>query len=134
MARIDAFLKLGTDQGCSDIHFAVGVPPMLRMYGDLVPIKFRELSQVADHGIPSDEIEAGKNQLKGQLTLSLESPASRMFRLASAVLYGEPFLTLDETLARIDAITPGQVAEVCHEFLRPERQTVVTLGPSADLP
>ena len=45
MARIDAFLKLGTDQGCSDIHFAVGVPPMLRMYGDLMPIKFRDLSQ-----------------------------------------------------------------------------------------
>jgi twitching motility protein PilT len=43
MARIDAFLKLGTQQGCSDIHLAVGVPPMLRLYGDLVPIKFREL-------------------------------------------------------------------------------------------
>jgi twitching motility protein PilT len=45
MARIDAFLKLGTDQGCSDIHFAVGLPPMLRMHGDLLPIKFRNLSQ-----------------------------------------------------------------------------------------
>ena len=45
MARIDAFLKLGTDQGCSDVHFAVGLPPLLRMYGDLMPIKFRDLSQ-----------------------------------------------------------------------------------------
>src|SRR3954453_7568642 len=45
MARIDAFLKLGTDQGCSDIHFAVGLPPMLRMHGDLLPIKFRDLTQ-----------------------------------------------------------------------------------------
>jgi twitching motility protein PilT len=43
LARIDAFLKLGTQQGCSDIHLAVGVPPMLRMFGDLVPIKFRDL-------------------------------------------------------------------------------------------
>ena len=43
MARIDAFLKLGMQQGCSDIHLAVGVPPMLRMFGDLMPIKFREL-------------------------------------------------------------------------------------------
>jgi twitching motility protein PilT len=45
VARIDAFLKLGTDQGCSDVHFAVGVPPMLRMHGDLMAIKFRDLSQ-----------------------------------------------------------------------------------------
>jgi twitching motility protein PilT len=43
LARIDAFLKLGTQQGCSDVHLAVGVPPMLRMHGDLMPIKFRDL-------------------------------------------------------------------------------------------
>jgi twitching motility protein PilT len=43
MARIDAFLKLGLAQGCSDVHLAVGVPPMLRMHGDLMPIKFRDL-------------------------------------------------------------------------------------------
>ena len=43
MARIDAFLKLGMQQGCSDVHLAVGVPPMLRMNGDLMPIKFRDV-------------------------------------------------------------------------------------------
>ena len=44
MPRIDAFLKLGSTQGCSDVHLAVGVPPMLRMNGELVPIRFRELA------------------------------------------------------------------------------------------
>ena len=43
MPRIDAFLKLGLAQGCSDVHLAVGVPPMLRMNGDLIPIRFRDL-------------------------------------------------------------------------------------------
>jgi twitching motility protein PilT len=43
LARIDAFLKLGTQQGCSDVHLAIGVPPMLRLHGDLLPIKFRDL-------------------------------------------------------------------------------------------
>jgi twitching motility protein PilT len=43
MPRIDAFLKLGNAQGCSDVHLSVGVPPMLRMNGDLVPIRFRDL-------------------------------------------------------------------------------------------
>jgi len=45
MARIDAFLKLGLAQGCSDVHLAVGVPPMLRLHGDLMPIKFRDLGE-----------------------------------------------------------------------------------------
>jgi twitching motility protein PilT len=43
VSRIDAFLKLGLAQGCSDVHLAVGVPPMLRLDGDLMPIKFRDL-------------------------------------------------------------------------------------------
>ena len=53
MPRIDAFLKLGLAQGCSDVHLAVGIPPMLRMNGDLLPIKFREL---------------GDNELEGYVT------------------------------------------------------------------
>ena len=43
MARLDAFLQLGCAQGCSDIHLAMGVPPMLRLHGDLLPVKYRDL-------------------------------------------------------------------------------------------
>src|SRR5687767_14097888 len=50
MARIDAFLKLGLAQNCSDVHLAVGVPPMLRMNGDLMPIKFRNLADTELEG------------------------------------------------------------------------------------
>jgi twitching motility protein PilT len=63
MARIDAFLKLGTDQGCSDIHFAVGLPPMLRMYGDLLPIKFRDLSQAELEGYVSEIMSKANQEL-----------------------------------------------------------------------
>jgi twitching motility protein PilT len=45
MARLDAFLQLGREQGCSDIHLAVGIPPTLRMYGELVPVKYRNLGE-----------------------------------------------------------------------------------------
>jgi twitching motility protein PilT len=50
MAGIDAFLKLGAAQGCSDVHLAVGVPPMLRMNGELMPIKFRNLGEAELEG------------------------------------------------------------------------------------
>lgn len=43
-ARINAFLKLGRQQGASDIHFAVGSPPLIRLYGELMPIKYRDLT------------------------------------------------------------------------------------------
>jgi twitching motility protein PilT len=45
MPRLDAFLQLGKEQGCSDIHLAVGLPPMLRMHGELMPVKYRNLGE-----------------------------------------------------------------------------------------
>lgn len=45
MPRLDAFLKLAREQGCSDLHLAVGVPPLIRMYGELLPIKFRNIDK-----------------------------------------------------------------------------------------
>ncbi len=44
MSRINAFLQLGREQNCSDIHFAVGAPPLLRQLGELNPIKYRDLT------------------------------------------------------------------------------------------
>jgi len=44
MPRIDAFLKLGREQGCSDIHFTVGLPPLVRLDGELTPLKYRDLT------------------------------------------------------------------------------------------
>ncbi len=43
-ARIDAFLQLGREQSASDIHFAVGMPPMLRLHGDIQPVRYRDLT------------------------------------------------------------------------------------------
>jgi twitching motility protein PilT len=62
LARIDAFLKLGTQQGCSDVHLAVGVPPMLRMHGDLLPIKFRDLRMTELEGYISEILTRNQNE------------------------------------------------------------------------
>ena len=93
----------------------------------------RELQTVVENGLPADEIAMGRQQLKGQITLSLESVSSRMYRAASVELYGEPYRTLDELLALIDAISVEDVSRVAQAFFKPEQMTVVSLGPkSAD--
>jgi predicted Zn-dependent peptidase len=90
-----------------------------------------ELDQVARNGLPKAEIEMGKSQLKGQVTLSLESVGARMYRAASVELYGEPYRSLDETLALIDAVTPDEIAAVAKQYFAPQVQTVLSLGPAA---
>ena len=44
MARIDAFFKLMNEQGASDLHFAAGQPPALRIRGDIERIKYKVLN------------------------------------------------------------------------------------------
>src|SRR4029077_17465659 len=88
-----------------------------------------ELRSVVDAGLPAAEVAMGRQQLKGQVTLSLESVSSRMYRAASVELYGEPFRTLDELLALIDGISVDDVMGVAGEFFDPDQMTVVSLGP-----
>ena len=71
-----------------------------------------ELDKLAAHSLPEEEIRAGKSQLKGQVTLSLESVTSRMYRAAGVALYREPYRSLEEVLALIDA----------HHARRPSRR------------
>jgi predicted Zn-dependent peptidase len=89
-----------------------------------------ELAQLSGEGIGAAELAMGKQQLKGQITLSMEGVTSRMYRAAAVELFGEPYLPLDEVLAKIDAITVDDAREVCAAFFGPERQTLVSLGPN----
>lgn len=91
----------------------------------------RELARVAAEGLTEDEIAQGKRQLKGQVMLSLESPISRMLRLASTVLTDDRYRRLDEIQSAIDAITRDEVAGLAAEFFAPERQSMVVLGGGA---
>ena len=84
MARIDAFLKLGTQQGCSDVHLAIGVPPMLRMHGDLLPIKFRDLRPGELEGYISEILTRNQQEIfnKGNdLDFSYVSAEGGRFRV-----------------------------------------------------
>lgn len=89
----------------------------------------QELSSVVENGLEDDEIAQGKGQLKGQITLSLESPTARMYRAAAVDLYGEPYRGLDEMLALVDGIQTSTVDELARDYFAPDKQTVVSLGP-----
>lgn len=45
MKRIDTFLELVVNQKGSDLHLVSGNPPRIRLYGELLPVKYRELTR-----------------------------------------------------------------------------------------
>jgi predicted Zn-dependent peptidase len=89
-----------------------------------------EFEKLARAGLDPDALTQAKQQTQGQLTLMLESPTARMYRLAGQAVHGEAYRSLDETLAVIAALTPRETAEVAAEFYAPDRQTLVWLGPN----
>ncbi|NOT09848.1 MAG: insulinase family protein [Gemmatimonadales bacterium] len=89
-----------------------------------------ELSRLAREGLSVDEVAGGKQQLKGQVMLGLESPASRMHRLAGTALHRDRYRRLDEILAEIDAVTKADIDALAAEYFEPGRWSVVRLGPN----
>jgi len=88
-----------------------------------------ELDLLSGSGLASEELQAVKNQTKGQVVLSLESSSARLQRLAGVALYDEPYQSLDEICARIDRVGEEEVAELCWKYYAPDQQTVIRLGP-----
>ena len=120
MARIDAFLKLGTQQGCSDVHLAVGVPPMLRMNGDLMPIKFRDLRDAELEGYIAEILTRSQNQhfAKGQdLDFSYVSAEGGRFRVnvyRKETGVGATFRASPSTVPTLESLAlPPVVTKLC---------------------
>ena len=94
----------------------------------VVEIVQSAFAEVAAGGLSADEIERGRGQMRGGIVLGLEDAGSRMTRIGkSETVYGD-ILGVDQLLAKVDAVTPADVAEVSADVLtRPRCLTVV--GP-----
>ncbi len=120
MARIDAFLKLGTQQGCSDVHLAVGVPPMLRLYGDLMPIKFRDVRASELEGYIGEILTRAQNEQfsKGHdLDFSYVSSEGGRFRVnvyRKETGVGATFRSIPAAVPTLDKLAlPPVVTKLC---------------------
>jgi twitching motility protein PilT len=120
MARIDAFLKLAVAQGCSDLHLAVGVPPMMRMHGDLIPIKFRDLGDAELEGYITEVLT--QSQLKvlrggSDLDFSYVSAEGGRFRVnvfRKETGIGAAFRAIPITMPSMDQLgLPAIVRKLC---------------------
>jgi len=86
-----------------------------------------ELAGIAEHGVTDEELTRAKGQMRGQTVLSYESPQSRMSRLGTAELIGDPRTVL-QLLDEYDRITSDDVSKTAADLL--SRPAVLALvGP-----
>ena len=54
MARVDAYLKLAREHGCSDLHLSAGEPPLMRRNGELLPLKSGPIEDATLRGLMTE--------------------------------------------------------------------------------
>jgi predicted Zn-dependent peptidase len=120
-----AYQSFYADAGVSGVY--VGTRPEWADRAEAVVAD--EFAKVAAAGITADELADVKGQVKGQIVLSLESSSARLHRLAGTELYAEPFRSMDEITALVEAVTLDEVAALAAEYFLPDRQSLLRLGP-----
>jgi predicted Zn-dependent peptidase len=97
---------------------------------EVIRLMRQEIDDVRDAGIRPEEFDRAKRHVLGSTVLSLEDPGSRMSRLGkSEVAHGE-ILTLDETLARVRAVTLDDANRVANRVLS-QPMTLAVVGPKS---
>jgi len=89
------------------------------------------LDEVAKAGCTEVDVARAKGALKGSMVLAMEDTSSRMSRLGKGELLFGDLLSLDELLARIDAVTVEDVRSVATEVLSRPR-SLAAIGPFDD--
>ena len=92
---------------------------------DLILAEFRKLKETP---LGDEELTRAKDQLKGNILMGLESSNSRMANLARQEMYFQQFFTVEEIIARIDAVQAAQVQLMAQRLFDPARVAVTLLG------
>lgn len=94
---------------------------------DICLNEFRRMKRTK---LTSMKLDAVKAQIKGQLTLSLESTTNRMNRIARLEILLGRFQPLSETLREIEAVTPSAISDLANQIFDESRMAVAVLGPA----
>jgi predicted Zn-dependent peptidase len=125
---IFAFHDFFQDTGHFGIYFACDPSQTVKAI-DLV---LKEMGRVIGTPIPATELNDVKSQLKGHLTLGLESTQARMHRLARHELYLSRHVPPEQTMESIDAVRPRDIAQIAGDVFSPEQVAVSIVGPVDD--
>jgi predicted Zn-dependent peptidase len=95
---------------------------------DVVGVARDVLADVASHGLTAEEVARGRGQLRGSLVLGQEDTGARMSRIGKGeLLYGE-IPSIDDVLARVDAVGVDDVAALARDLLDAPA-TIAVIGP-----
>ncbi len=99
---------------------------------EVVELSIAEMRSVLQDGFTADELELAKAQSRAAVLLSLEDSASRVSSLAQCELVHGRQISVEETLAGINAVTLDDCSELVREFFMTENVAFTAIGDLAE--
>lgn len=88
-----------------------------------------EFDKVMKEGLEAEELERTKRNISGNLVLSLEGMSSRMMRMSRNELHHGREIPIEETLAKIEAVSNDQIVALANRALQPDLVSTTAIGP-----
>lgn len=119
-----SYTALYADAGLAAVYVgsrAEAVGEALRVILDVLRSLENEITEPA--------VDRARNHLKGQTVLTMESPGSRMQSLGRNILMELPVLSVDDILARIDAVTADDARAAARRYWNLNNWSAACIGP-----
>lgn len=121
---IYSYLDSFSNAGYFGVYAALGAESV----HEVIEIVRAELAKVEREGLPADELERAKNQIKGGMLLSLESTASRMRRLAVNEIFFGRNIDPSEVASAISAVSADDVLKMASRLFGEGKMAAALLG------
>jgi len=112
------------DCGYLDIYAATSTDQL----GETIDAIMEELRRIKAEAVGEEELRRNKDQLKASLMLNLESTSSRMSSLAQQEMNFGRFISPDEIIEGVDAVTSEEIGRLANEIFREEAIAATVLG------
>ncbi len=96
---------------------------------EVIRLTLDEIEKMKLHRVDDTELHRAKESLKGSLMLGLESTGSRMSMLARSEVYHGRQITLDELIAKVDAVSAEDVQRMATDLFRAGGLSMAAIGP-----
>lgn len=114
-----------TEGGAFTIYGGTG----LQTWPEVQEVVSAEVSKLIQNGPTEDEMDKSKRQLAGNLVLGLEGMSNRMMRQAkNEIVFGRQ-IPMEETVAKINAVTQSQVKSLAERIFSVEKMRTTAIGP-----
>ncbi len=100
---------------------------------EVVDLSINELRRIKREGVTIDELNLAKEQTVASVLLGLEDSSVRAANLAQMEITHARQIPVEETLAKIEAVTIEEIREIALDFFQSEKIALGALGNLSDL-